>query len=726
MKVEQKIDLVVSFDTTGSMYPVLAKVRQEVEKFVHEMFKDFSDFRLSIIAHGDYCDKDNPYTIRVLDFTENEEKLCSFIKETKSTYGGDADECYELVLHTAHNELHWRDDAEHVMIMIGDASPHSPSYRDNYLKLDWKNEAEELRKHGIKVFAVHALANFRSSSRAFYKSVSETTGGIYLTLDMFSEIIDLIKATCYQQSGGEERLNEFITIIRDENRLTNSLDINFRRLKGEAVEEVFGTGSSYGGYRSSRRVSRASSSEPGKVKELAKLEPVPAGRFQTFTVPENVDIKGFVTSMGITFKKGRGFYELSKAETVQQYKEVIMQDRETGEMFVGSQVREELGLQPQTESGGVKERLHKSATEKFRVFVQSTSVNRKLIGGTTFLYEVDDLEDTGTIIEEVKTSDKTVEATGDVKEPVKVEKRAKKSTKTAKTEKGASKSTDTELSDGAKIIKSVVEKSATKPKLTSKAKASSKSKESNTSKKVSEEVLRGEKFDTELAKRSLEKSVEPDTMMLEAAKRAKSSKSGKSSTLKGLAKEHDLGLIDISSTKDADKVYKKTTKGRKKATKESEESKKVSSLASSALDEVKTKKEDDKKKALEAAEEKKRLAEEKKAEVERKKAEAEKKKKELEEQKKKAAAERERQRKEREKQKKEEAKLKKKEQAAKKKRDMQIKAKVNFLESRVKSLDKYVTEMNSKDTVNITEAKIKYLHDRLDMLSELVKTISEI
>lgn len=79
-----------------------------------------------------------------------------------------------------------------------------------------------------------------------------------------------------------------------------------------------------------------------------------------------------------------------------------MQDKETGEMFVGSQVREKLGLQPQTEKGGVNEKLYAKDAKEFRIFVQSTSVNRKLIGGTTFLYEISDIMDTGTVIEEVK------------------------------------------------------------------------------------------------------------------------------------------------------------------------------------------------------------------------------------------------------------------------------------------------------------------------------------
>lgn len=494
--MDQKIDLLVSFDTTGSMYPVLAQVRREVEQFVKTMFNDFTDLRLGIIAHGDYCDKDDPYTIRIMDFTRDEKRLCEFVRETKPTYGGDADECYELVLHTAHNDLQWREDAEHVMIMIGDASPHAPSYRDNKLNLDWKEEADNLRKLGVKVFSVHALAGYRSSSKGFYKTVAETTGGIYLTLDMFNEIVDLIKATCYQQ-GGEERLNEFVTIIKDSGKMTRSMENNIKRLRGEEVEDTYET---YRRTSSTRRTSsRKTSDEPVSIKEMDKLVPVVPGRFQIMTVDENCAIKAFVENNGIKFKIGRGFYELSKAETVQQYKEVIMMDRETGEMFNGSQVREELGLQPQSEKGGVKERIHKSAADKFRVFVQSTSVNRKLIAGTTFLYEVDDLEDTGTVIEDVATDAEV-----------------------------ASVRLDGLTKDVAERAKEVVEAKEKKEKASKKTLKKAEAKKDTS----------GAKFDTDLEVKLAEKSKEAaktDSMVIAAEKAKKSGK--KSKGLKAMAKE---------------------------------------------------------------------------------------------------------------------------------------------------------------------------------------------
>lgn len=393
------MDLLVSFDTTGSMYPVLSQVRKEVAAFVTDMFNSIDDLRVGVIAHGDYCDKDDPYTIRIMDFTTDKDKICDFVKNTAKTYGGDADECYELVLNNARTTMDWEAGRLKVFVLIGDASPHGVNYPGNKGHIDWANEAGLLNDLGVKIFAVHALSYYRDGSRRFYENIANITGGKYLTLDQFDEVVDLIKATCMAEYS-EEKLNEFVSIIRSKGKFTRTMARNIGRLSGKSYE--------------------------AEIKKVQKdgLIPVTPGRFQVMTVENDSVIKDFVEDNGITFKRGRGFYELTKHETVQQYKEVIIQDRETGEMFTGAQVRERLGLHPQVEKGGLKESLSSRDTAEFRVFVQSTSYNRKLIGGTAFLYEVEDLTDTGTLI------DTEIE-----KKSAKVEKDTKKKASGTKTKK---------------------------------------------------------------------------------------------------------------------------------------------------------------------------------------------------------------------------------------------------------------------------------------------------
>lgn len=380
--MSKKVDIVVSFDTTGSMYPVISEVRENVSEFVRDLFKSIPDLRIGIIAHGDYCDADDPYCIRIMDLTEDVDELCEFVNTTKRTCGGDSDECYELVLNQARTALNWRSGSAKALVMIGDASPHGVDYPMNKGKLDWEVETEKLKEQDIKVYAVHALANYRRSSEKFYATVARITNGVYLTLDNFGDVSKLIKATMLAEYD-EEKLSEFVSIIRKGARVSMSLSRNINRLQG--LPDV----------------------SPGeKVEYISKdgLVAVPAGRFQVMTVPENCVIRDFITSRGIEFKPGRGFYELTKSEKVQQHKEIILEDRKTGELFTGAQVREFLGLKPQTVKGGVTERLSsRDKLDGYRIFVQSTSYNRKLIGGTTFMYEISDFEE-GESIGDVKVT----------------------------------------------------------------------------------------------------------------------------------------------------------------------------------------------------------------------------------------------------------------------------------------------------------------------------------
>ena len=55
----------------------------------------------------------------------------------------------------------------------------------------------------------------------------------------------------------------------------------------------------------------------------------------------------------------------------------------------GEKAREMLGL-----SSGETARIRPASLEKYRVFVQSTSANRRLIKSTRFLYEVEDWDKT--------------------------------------------------------------------------------------------------------------------------------------------------------------------------------------------------------------------------------------------------------------------------------------------------------------------------------------------
>ena len=125
--------------------------------------------------------------------------------------------------------------------------------------------------------------------------------------------------------------------------------------------------------------------DDGNLFTEAHLNAVSPSRFQVLNVEDNISIKNFVLENGLTFKRGRGFYEFTKTETIQANKEILLMEKNTGDLFAGDCVRGMLGLPENT-----KVRIKPTDLEKYTVFVQSNSYNRKLMANTRFLYEVED------------------------------------------------------------------------------------------------------------------------------------------------------------------------------------------------------------------------------------------------------------------------------------------------------------------------------------------------
>ena len=351
---DYSIEVVFSFDTTGSMYPCLTQVRRKVKETVTRLMKDMPGMRIGIIAHGDYCDKNSSYVTKIFELTDNVQKICDFVQNVGATGGGDLPECYELVLHEAQS-MKWLPHTKKAFVLIGDDVPHGPN--ENPKKLNWRTEVEKLGGMGIPVYGVQCLN--RKHATKFYEELAHKSGGFHVTLDQFAYVTDLISAICYQQASPEQ-LKTYEQEVIKEGRMSRGLNKMFDQMMKRKPSATF---------------------------EAADLRAVPPGRFQVLEVDSDGSIKDFVLENGLTFKKGRGFYEFTKTETIQGYKEVVLMDKKTGDLFAGTAAREMLGLPAEGEG---TMRIKPASLDKYTVFVQSTSVNRKLLGKTKFLYEVDD------------------------------------------------------------------------------------------------------------------------------------------------------------------------------------------------------------------------------------------------------------------------------------------------------------------------------------------------
>jgi hypothetical protein len=93
---------------------------------------------------------------------------------------------------------------------------------------------------------------------------------------------------------------------------------------------------------------------------------------------DGMQIRDFVEQKAkMPYALGSAFYQLSKRETLESSKSIIVWDKESGHYYTGTEARSLLNLPT---VGSVK--IVPGNTPKFEVFIQSSSVNRKLVAGT--------------------------------------------------------------------------------------------------------------------------------------------------------------------------------------------------------------------------------------------------------------------------------------------------------------------------------------------------------
>ncbi|MFS0518059.1 hypothetical protein ACEYW6_25550 [Nostoc sp. UIC 10607] len=84
------IEIVLSFDTTGSMYPCLTQVRRKIKNTVTRLIDEIPLIRIGIIAHGDYCDEGSTYVTKTFNISGDVDAICDFVQNVEPTGGKDA------------------------------------------------------------------------------------------------------------------------------------------------------------------------------------------------------------------------------------------------------------------------------------------------------------------------------------------------------------------------------------------------------------------------------------------------------------------------------------------------------------------------------------------------------------------------------------------------------------------------------------------------------------
>ena len=197
------LDMVIAFDTTGSMSAYINAVKNHVKELVPKLFGSNPDLRIGIVAFGDYCDMKNKddfgKAYQVLDLTNDENKIIEFINNAQNTSGGDSDEFYELVIKKITEETSWREGSTKAVLLIADENPHSIGYtykdRVKNNQIDWKEEAKKASELGIKFDTMTIWAV------GWYKELSAITNGISVPFSNSSKTSQVVEAAALSRGG---------------------------------------------------------------------------------------------------------------------------------------------------------------------------------------------------------------------------------------------------------------------------------------------------------------------------------------------------------------------------------------------------------------------------------------------------------------------------------------------------------------------------------------------
>jgi len=125
------IDLVLAYDSTGSMLPVIRAVKQRLDLLIEETARVVPNLRLSLFTYRDVGEEYVYYGTPLTYATEN---LKAFVQVAEANRGGDLPEAVTATVKAAIERLDWRPHAQKVIVVIGDA-PYHPENAPELFKL---------------------------------------------------------------------------------------------------------------------------------------------------------------------------------------------------------------------------------------------------------------------------------------------------------------------------------------------------------------------------------------------------------------------------------------------------------------------------------------------------------------------------------------------------------------------------------------------------------------
>ena len=190
---ETGLDVVFVIDSTGSMDWVIKEVSGRVVDIVDAVRLLVPVSRFGVVVYRDHGDPD--YVTRLQPLTYSLNKLTRFLDSVSAQGGGDMAEAVTEGLRVASQQSGWRLGAKKVLIVIGDAPPHTEN-RESLLALsrqfatgqgqistlDVSHEANPALLEAVLGRSVdHNI--YRNQPIYDFRQIAEAGGGIAATMD---------------------------------------------------------------------------------------------------------------------------------------------------------------------------------------------------------------------------------------------------------------------------------------------------------------------------------------------------------------------------------------------------------------------------------------------------------------------------------------------------------------------------------------------------------------
>lgn len=116
------LDIAIVFDSTGSMQKEIDEVKNRIERIGNTLFTLIPRTRISVCT---YRDRGDEYIVKGQELTDNLGKIIQFLSGVNAGGGGNVPESVDAGLSWVMTRNSWRSSARKVILVFGDAPPHS-------------------------------------------------------------------------------------------------------------------------------------------------------------------------------------------------------------------------------------------------------------------------------------------------------------------------------------------------------------------------------------------------------------------------------------------------------------------------------------------------------------------------------------------------------------------------------------------------------------------------